>query len=244
MIPEVFVMLDSLPMTPNRKVDRTALPAPSESMQVTDRPYVAPRTPTEEKLAEIYCEVLELKRVGIDDGFFELGGHSLLATKVRSRVLDTFHVELEARRVFELPTVALLSKHIETLGQPHDAMPPIPALVPINDPGPRPLSFAQQRLWFLHQHDGPGAIFNMAGALSLRGPLNLSALTESLAEITRRHEVLRTTFPLGEDGPIQVVSTPRDLQLPVVDLRHLPPARTARRVAAAGSHRGRQPLRS
>jgi len=224
MIPEAFVVLDSLPMTPNRKVDRTALPAPSESTQVIDRPYVAPRTPTEEKVAEIYCEVLELKRVGIDDGFFELGGHSLLATKVRSRVLDTFHVELEARRVFELPTVALLSKHIEALCQPHGAMPLIAALIPANEPGPRPLSFAQQRLWFLHQHDGPGATFNMAGALSLRGPLDLSALTQSLAEVTRRHEVLRTTFPLGEDGPIQVVSLPRDLELPVVDLRHLLPA--------------------
>jgi amino acid adenylation domain-containing protein len=224
MIPEAFVMLDSLPMTPNRKVDRTALPVPSESNQVTDRPYVAPRTPTEEKVAEIYCDVLELKRVGIDDGFFELGGHSLLATKVRSRVLDTFHLELEARRVFELPTVALLSKHIDTLGQPRDPMPSIPDLVPVKNAGPRPLSFAQQRLWFLHQHDGPGATFNMAGALSLRGPLNLSALTESLTEVIRRHEVLRTTFQLGEDGPIQVVSASRALPLPVVDLRHIPPA--------------------
>ena len=222
MIPEVFVMLDSLPMTPNRKVDRTALPAPSESTQVTDRPYVAPRTPTEEKVAKIYSEVLELKRVGIDDGFFELGGHSLLATKVRSRVLDTFQVELEARRVFDLPTVALLSKHIETLVQPYIRS--TPALIPVGESGPRPLSFAQQRLWFLHQHDGPGATFNMAGALSLRGPLDLPALTKSLAEVIRRHEVLRTTFPLGEDGPIQVVSPPRELQLPVVDLRHLPPA--------------------
>jgi amino acid adenylation domain-containing protein len=240
MIPEVFVMLDSLPMTPNRKVDRTALPSPSESAQVTDRPYVAPRTPTEEKLAKIYCEVLDLKRVSIDDGFFELGGHSLLATKVRSRVFDAFHVELEARRVFELPTVALLSKHIETLSQPHDAMPSIPALIPVKEPGPRPLSFAQQRLWFLHQHDGPGATFNMAGALLLRGPLNLSALTESLAEVTRRHEVLRTTFPLGEDGPIQIVSPPGDLQLSVVDLRHIPPAEQSaelerQAVSAAGS---------
>jgi amino acid adenylation domain-containing protein len=223
MIPEVFVMLEALPMTPNRKVDRTALPAPSEPTQVTDRPCVAPRTPTEEKVAEIYREVLELKRVGIDDGFFELGGHSLLATKVRSRVLDAFGVELEARRVFELPTVALLSKHIDALRPTHDALPPIPAIVPVNKPGPRPLSFAQQRLWFLHQHDGPGAMFNMAGALSLRGPLNLSALTESLADVVRRHEVLRTAFPLGEDGPIQIVSPPRDLQLPVVDLRHFSP---------------------
>ena len=223
MIPEVFVMLDALPMTPNRKVDRTALPAPSESTQVTDRPYLAPRTSTEEKMAEIYCEVLELKRVGIDDGFFELGGHSLLATKVRSRVLNAFGVELEARRVFELPTIALLSKHIDTVRPPQSAEPPIPAITPVHRPGPRPLSFAQQRLWFLDQHEGPSAGFNMAGALSLNGPLDVDALRESLNEVVRRHEVLRTSFPLGEDGPLQVVLQPSPLQLPIVDLRHLTP---------------------
>ncbi len=223
MIPEVFMMLDALPMTPNRKVDRTGLPAPSEFTQITDRPHVAPRTPAEEKVAAIYCEVLELKRISIDDGFFELGGHSLLATKVRSRILDAFGVELEARRVFELPTVALLSKHIESLGQ-QDRPAAIPQIVRCNQPSPRPLSFAQQRLWFLHQHDGPGAVFNMAGALAFKGPLDVDALRESLGEIIRRHEVLRTTFPLGDDGPIQLISSHADPQLPIVDLRHLAPA--------------------
>lgn len=225
MIPEVFVMLNSLPMTPNRKVDRTGLPAPSESAQVTGSPYVAPRTITEKKLAEIYCEVLELKRISIDDGFFELGGHSLLATKIRSRILTAFDAEVEARRVFELPTIALLSKHIDNLLQPHGAIPTIPAIMPVTKTGPRPLSFAQQRLWFLDQHDGPSAIFNMAGALSLNGPLNIPVLTESLGEIIRRHEVLRSTFPLGEDGPIQVVAPANDPQLSIVDLRHISPAK-------------------
>jgi amino acid adenylation domain-containing protein len=217
MIPEVFVMLDALPMTPNRKVDRTALPLPSESAPDTDRTYVAPRTETEEKVAAIYCEVLELKRVGVDDGFFELGGHSLLATKMRSRVLDAFGVELPARRIFDLPTVALLSAHIDTLREQDStgALPPVAAVI---RPGPRPVSFAQQRLWFLDQHERPSAALNMAGALWLQGPLDTAALHASLGEIVRRHEVLHTTFSLGEEGVVQVVIPPGDPELPTVDL--------------------------
>jgi non-ribosomal peptide synthetase component F/acyl carrier protein len=222
MIPEVFVMLGALPMTPNRKVDRTALPPPSESTLDAERPVVAPRNGTEEKVAAIYCEVLELKSVGVDDGFFELGGHSLLATKVRSRVFDAFDIELQARRVFDLPTVALLSAHIDTLRQQDNAA----SAPPITSCGAqictRPLSFAQQRLWFVDQHEGASATFNMSGGLWLRGSLQPAALRESVAEIIRRHEVLRATFSLGEEGPVQVIVPAFTPDLAVIDLSDLP----------------------
>jgi amino acid adenylation domain-containing protein len=222
MIPEVFVMLGNLPMTPNRKVDRTALPPPSESALDAERPVVAPRNATEERIAAIYCEVLELKSVGVDDGFFELGGHSLLAAKVRSRVFDAFGIELQARRVFDLPTVALLSAHIDTLRQQdNDASAP-----PIISCGAqtcvRPLSFAQQRLWFVEQHEGASAAFNMSGGLWFKGPLQPAALRESVAGIIRRHEVLRATFTLGEDGPVQTIVPPFTPELDVIDFSDLP----------------------
>ena len=209
-----FVMLNELPMTPNRK----ALPAPPESAPVTQREFLAPRTNTEEKVAAIYREVLELKRVSVEDNFFELGGHSLLAAKVRSRVRDIFDIEIPARRVFELPTIALLSEYIETLRQ-HDAPGAMPPIIPVTESGTRPLSFAQQRLWFLDQHEGASATFNMSGALLLKGPLDASALRESLGEIVRRHQVLRTTFSLGEEGTEQNILPAYVPELPIVDLR-------------------------
>jgi glutamate-1-semialdehyde-2,1-aminomutase len=217
MIPDVFVTMDALPTTPNRKVDRKALPLPAETDVETGNAYVAPRTETEEKVAEIYREVLELKRVGVDDGFFELGGHSLLATKVRSRVFDAFGVELQGRRIFELPTVALLSGHIDTLRQERGSG-GAPSITRSGLTGARPLSFAQQRLWFVEQHEGPSATFNMAGALWLNGPLDTEALRASLCEIVRRHEVLRTVFTLGEEGPVQTVVAPYDPLLPAVEM--------------------------
>ena len=220
MIPEVFVMLSELPMTPNRKVDRTALPAPSESSQAAERLYVAPRTEREEKIAAIYRDVLNLSLVSVEDSFFDLGGHSLLAAKVRSRVRETFDVELQMRRLYDFPTIALLSGHIDSLRQ-ESASGAEPPIVPQPCDVARPLSFAQQRLWFLDQHERPSAIFNMSGAIQLTGPLDTSALRHSLEAIIRRHEVLRTTFPLGEDGPVQNVVPTYELDVPVVDLRHL-----------------------
>jgi acyl carrier protein len=118
MVPSAFVFLDSLPLTPNGKVDRRALPAPDESRPELKEALVAPRTPAEKVIAEIWAQVLKLKQVGVDDNFFDLGGHSLLATQVISRVRDTFHVEFPLRALFENPTVASLAAQVaQTQGQ-------------------------------------------------------------------------------------------------------------------------------
>src|SRR5919202_1556716 len=153
MVPAAFVFLDALPLTPNGKLDRKALPAPD--FAPAGERYVAPRTPVEEVLAEIWAETLGVGRVGVTESFFELGGHSLLATRVVSRVRDLFAVELPVRALFESPTIAELAKAVEEMRRA--GLPVLPPVVPVERTGPLPLSFAQQRLWFLEQMGGLGS---------------------------------------------------------------------------------------
>ncbi|MFP2903317.1 phosphopantetheine-binding protein, partial [Corallococcus sp. 4LFB] len=148
MVPSAFVFLEALPLTPNGKVDRKALPAPEASASSSD--YVVPRTPTEELLASLWAEVLRLPRVGSQDQFFELGGHSLLATQLVARVRATFGVELPLRSVFEAPILADLARRIDDAGKQASGV-KAPPLVPAPRTGELPLSFAQQRLWFIDQ---------------------------------------------------------------------------------------------
>ncbi|HOG48034.1 MAG TPA: amino acid adenylation domain-containing protein, partial [Anaerolineae bacterium] len=150
MVPGVYVWLEALPLMPNGKVDRGALPAPDWSERQAEAPYVAPRTAAEEVLAGIWCEVLGVERVGVHDSFFELGGHSLLATQVVSRVRQALQVELPLRSLFEAPTVAGLAQRLELPDAAATAR-PAPPLRPVPRQGELPLSFAQQRLWFLDQ---------------------------------------------------------------------------------------------
>lgn len=222
MVPEAFVMLDALPMTPNRKVDRTTLPPPADSSTETEHDYVEPRTDTETAVASIYCEILRQQRVSVHDGFFDLGGQSLLAIKVRSRVVDVFGIELPARCVFDLPTVALLSEYIDQVKQHDSTGGLLPPIIPVTQSGSHPLSFAQQRLWVLEQQQESGTAFNMAGAFCLQGALNLEALRASLDEIVDRHEVLRTTYSITEEGPVQFVRPPKSLTTDLVDLSRFP----------------------
>jgi amino acid adenylation domain-containing protein len=147
MVPAVFVLLDALPLLPNGKIDRRALPAPDRTRPELDKAFVAPRTPTEELLAEIWAQVLDIERVGIHDNFFDLGGHSLLATQTVSRVRDAFHVDIPLRRLFEVPTVAGLAESIEVARQAGQKL-LTPPILPIPRNGDLALSFAQQRLWF------------------------------------------------------------------------------------------------
>ncbi|HLK58120.1 MAG TPA: amino acid adenylation domain-containing protein, partial [Chthonomonadaceae bacterium] len=203
MVPSAFVLLDALPLNTNGKVDRKALPAPdAESREET---YVAPRNPIEEGMAQIWSEVLNLERIGIHANFFELGGHSLLATQVISRIRTTFQTELPVRALFEAPTIAELAERL-TLTQGEESA-STPALVPVSRTGPMPLSFSQQRLWFLDQLEPGSNVYNIPCILRLTGTLNVSALQQSLAEIVRRHEALRTTFRAAEDEPVQVIGT-------------------------------------
>src|SRR6185295_5721608 len=202
MMPAAFVALESLPLTPSGKVDRKALPAPAAEPR-TSR---APRTPTEEVLAGIWAWVLKVEAVGAEDSFFELGGHSLLATQIVSRVREAFGVELPLRRIFEAPTLAALARSIESA---RAAGLERPALVRTARGADLPLSFAQQRLWFLNRLDPGSPAYNISAALRLAGRLDVAALAATLDEIVRRHEVLRTTFADHGREPVQVVHAAR-----------------------------------
>ncbi|MFH0344255.1 MAG: amino acid adenylation domain-containing protein, partial [Chromatiales bacterium] len=219
MLPTSFITLDHLPLTPNGKLDRKALPAPEDSRRPDlDALYVAPRTPTEETLAAIWAEVLKLDQVGIHDNFFDLGGHSLLAVQLISRVREQLDVDLPLRAIFEAPTVAALSAVVAKTEKVERGLAPIPRRA---STGSAPLSFAQQRLWFLDQLEPTSTAYHMPVMLRLRGVLNVLALKASLSEIVRRHEVLRTTFATAGNEPVQVIHPPQELDLPVIDLAHL-----------------------
>jgi amino acid adenylation domain-containing protein len=236
MVPSAFVVLESLPVTPNGKVDRAALPAPDPAGERGDAcTYRAPRTPAEERMAGIWAEVLGLERVGVEDDFFELGGHSLLATQVASRVREAFRTELPLRALFEAPTVAELSRRVEAILA--DAAPDAggPPLVRVSREGTLPLSFAQQRLWFIDRLEPGSAAYNIPLPLRLRGDLHVPTLARAMGEIARRHETLRTTFAEVDGGPVQRVHAARAAPVPVVDLAGLPaPRRDAEAMRLAG----------
>ncbi|HLL48171.1 MAG TPA: condensation domain-containing protein, partial [Longimicrobiaceae bacterium] len=216
MVPGALVALEALPLTPNGKVDRRALPAPAAAL---DGAYAAPRTPVEEVLASIWAEVLGLERVGVDESFFERGGHSLLATQVVSRARQALGVDLQLRALFEAPTVAGLAAQAEAaLAAEHPAPPPITRRA---DEGPSPLSFAQQRLWFIDQLHPGSATYNIPTALRIRGALRPGVLERALTEIARRHEALRTVFGSAAGEPVQRVRAPAPVGVPVTDLRGL-----------------------
>ena len=217
MVPSAFVMLKSLPMTSNGKVDRRALPAPEHTRPDLDGSFAAPRTIVEEMLAGIWMQVLEIERVGINDNFFDLGGHSLLATQIISLIREAFTIELPLRALFEQPTVAALAQIIETqrldIGQIQ-----LPAISSVRREGPLPLSFAQQRLWFLEQLEPGSPLYNCPGAAHLKGSLDVDALEASLNEIIRRHESLRTRFATVGGEPVQVISSEWKVRLGVEEI--------------------------
>jgi len=221
MIPAAFVVLDAMPLTPNGKVDRSALPAPDQSRPELENSFVAPRTPVEELLAEIWAEVLGLERVGIHDDFFDLGGHSLLATRVVSRIHKALQLEFPLRILFEAFTVAGLAERIEEWRRKKQSV-KTPAMLPTSRKAALPLSFAQQRLWFLDQLEPGSAAYNIPGAVHMKGPLNVPAFERSLNEIVRRHEALRTTFSTVDGQPFQVIIPPQFFRLEVVDLPECP----------------------
>ena len=211
MVPSGFVELPELPRTPAGKVDRWALPALSPQRPDIGT-YRAPRNVTEEILAGVFADVLGLGRVGIDDDFFDLGGHSLLATRVIARITAILDVEIGLRLLFETPTVAGLATAITTTDT-------VAAVTPVPRDRPLPLSFAQERLWFLAQLEPDSAEYNVPGGLELRGDLDIDALQRALTEVVARHEVLRTRFDTDAGIPSQIIDPPQPLELPVVEIR-------------------------
>ena len=222
MLPSAIVILEALPLSPNRKLDRRALPAPDLHNQLSDQ-YVAPRNPIEEILSLIWAQVLKVELVGIHDNFFELGGHSLLATQLISRVRTSLKVELPLRSLFAAPTVAQLSQKIQQLQQ-QDLT--VSAILPRAKDAELPLSYAQTRLWFLDKLNPNSAFYNLLIALRLVGTLNRTVLEQSLREIIHRHEALRTNFITVDGQPTQIIRERGTLNreqgtISIVDLQHL-----------------------
>ncbi|MEU0032373.1 condensation domain-containing protein, partial [Streptomyces sp. NPDC006335] len=217
MIPASFTELSALPLTPNGKIDRAALPDTD-----TSRPelgtFMAPVGATEELLAGIWAQVLGIDQVGAGDGFFELGGHSLLATQVVSRVREVFGTEIPLAALFDHPTVRGLAVVIERTA-PGPVVPPVTA---VSRDEPLPLSFGQERLWFMGQLE-PGSVeYNVPSPMWFHGDLDVAALSKALDAVVARHEVLRTRLVAGPDGVAhQVIDPPTPVPLPVADVSDL-----------------------
>ncbi|NEQ67784.1 MAG: amino acid adenylation domain-containing protein, partial [Symploca sp. SIO2D2] len=241
MIPSSFVVLEELPLTDNGKVDRRALPEPNQSRTLLDVELVAPRTPTEEILLSIWTEVLGENEVGVLDNFFLLGGDSIQATKLISRVRNTFKIELSLHRLFESPTVAEFSEEILSSSVNHSSV-QLPQIQRIQRDRELPLSFAEQRLWFLDQLQEGSLTYNELEGVRLSGLLQVEALQKAVQEIVRRHESLRTNYQTVDGSPIRVIATERALNLPIIDLQHLPTEEQLSQVQRLGLAEVRQPF--
>ncbi|MFC7730059.1 AMP-binding enzyme [Actinomadura keratinilytica] len=218
MVPAAFVVLDALPLTPNGKLDRRALPAPDFGGLTGGR---APATPVEELLCGLYAELLGLDRVGADDSFFDLGGDSLLGMRLLARVRAVLGVEISIGELFTGPTPADLARLADSTGGAAR-----PALTPRPRPDVVPLSYGQQRMWFLNRLEkaGAGAGYNVPLAVRLRGALDIAALLAALADVADRHETLRTIYP-DRDGTPARRSSPAPPHTPASP--STPPARTS-----------------
>ncbi|MEM7584610.1 MAG: amino acid adenylation domain-containing protein [Acidobacteriota bacterium] len=243
MVPSVYVGLEALPLSPNGKIDRRALPQPAIEPDGREDATTA----TEELIAGAFSELLGGVPVGREASFFALGGHSLLATRLVSQLRRLFGLELSVRTVFEAPTVAELAAIVERREHGEGSSPPI--LPRSGSAAALPLSAAQRQLWFLHELEPESPAYNMPASVDVRGPLDPAALAASLNEIASRHEILRTTVERVDGRPVQRIAPPRHRPLPVVDLSALPAAaqaeeaeRWAQREAERAFDLGRGPL--
>jgi amino acid adenylation domain-containing protein len=233
MIPSAFVFLDAFPLSPNGKLDRAALPAPSPRGSQSSE-HVAPRTATERQLAEIWSKLLEIEDISVNENFFALGGHSLMATRLVVRIRESLGVEVPVRTVFETRTLVALAAAVDEVASGPQAgapLPPIAAVarerVQLDLPDGRyercvlPASFAEQRLWFLDQLEPNSTAYNVPLAVRLLGELDIAAMERTLTALQARHESLRTSFALIDGEPKQVIMAPSAVSLQLRDLSSL-----------------------
>jgi hypothetical protein len=219
MVPSALIVVDEFKRTPSDKIDRLALAALKPVMPEGN--HTAPRTPIEEMLVNRWSELLEVPIAGIEEDFFQKGGHSLLATRVISWAREVFGIELPLRSLFERSTISEFAAEIEERLRGGEAV-AAPPLRKVERDANLPLSFAQQRLWFLNQVEPDSSSYNVPLAIQLQGNLDLKALEQTLSEIVRRHEVLRTTFRPIDGQPVQVISPPYSFHLEVEQLQDVP----------------------
>ncbi len=222
MIPETFLAMDSWPHTSSGKIDRSRLPEIEDSSLDWEEHYVAPRCPMEQAIADLYSEILGVTRVSIQDHFFELGGHSLLAVQLVSRLRELFTCDIPLRLFFEHPTVAELSEAIQSVLDTGSDKENIAPILPVPKDKPLPLSSSQERIYFLHKLAPLSAAYNIPVAIRLRGQLNQQALQESLNQLIRKHESLRTFFREESGRVTQIISSSSSVNLNNIDLRHWP----------------------
>jgi amino acid adenylation domain-containing protein len=215
MVPGWVVKMEALPLTANGKVDRKALPAPEVDRE--EGGYVGPRNQTEEILCGLWEDLLGVGKIGVEDNFFEVGGHSLSATQLILRIRNSFAVELPLRRLFESPTVAEVGQMIEEMKAEGGAG-KAPPIVKVSRETEIPLSYAQQRLWFLDQLQPGSAAYNVPVGLRLDGVLQMEVLERAFTELVRRHEALRTTFQVKDGEAVQVIAPAEAFVLALTDL--------------------------
>jgi amino acid adenylation domain-containing protein len=230
MIPNIFLVLDKFPVTPHGKIDKRNLPLPK--VNASDRTILEPSNPQEAVLVNIWREVFQLEAVSVADNFLELGGHSLLATQIISRIREAFELELPLDTIFKSPTIRELSQIVARSSDiNNNSLTPPPNLPQIQRRDIKaeekiniPLSFSQERLWFLNQLEGDGATYNISTTLRLTGKLNLDALRRSISTIVERHEILRTNFAAEEDTANscrQIIRDNSSIDIPLIDLQPL-----------------------
>ncbi|MBW1781886.1 MAG: amino acid adenylation domain-containing protein, partial [Deltaproteobacteria bacterium] len=242
MVPSIFVALDRIPMTPNGKTDRSALPPPDGFNQLTagGHAYCEPRTPVEKQLARFFAEVLHREPIGLNDSFFELGGHSLLATQVVSRIRESFKVDLPVSAIFKAPTVEALARFVD--GSGHEVQSTeLPPIAHMEDDTTAPLSFSQLRQWYLDQLEPGTPAYNIPLAYRLKGPLDETAMVTAFEKIITRHQGLRTLFKKRDGQPVQIIESIQSFAPEIIDLRHVPEAEReteARTLCNQECHRG------
>ncbi|HYG11274.1 MAG TPA: amino acid adenylation domain-containing protein, partial [Pyrinomonadaceae bacterium] len=240
-VPSALVLLDELPLTVNGKVDVAALPAPAPGRPDAEKEFVAARTQVEKALAAVWSEVLRIESISLNDNFFDLGGHSLLAVNVISRIREIFQLEMAVRDLFDSPTIAALAESVErAVREGQSANAPRIERVPRDEPPP--LSFAQQRLWFVNQLDPLNPAYNISSALRMTGQLNLDALEQTFSEIIRRHEALRTSFDIIEGRLMQIIHPARPAEFNVIDLREAPEAMREEEALRLATQEAQQPF--
>ncbi|MGD1807088.1 amino acid adenylation domain-containing protein [Dapis sp. BLCC M126] len=234
MIPSAFVMLEAFPLTPNGKINRRALKPPTD-WGSSAQSFVPPSTPVEKQLAAIWSEVLRIEKVGIHDNFFEIGGHSLLVIQVQNRLKEIFSTKLTVIDLFKNPTIATLARIVELISTTEISE--SQSIQPISRQLKLPLSFSQQRLWFIDQLE-KNAAYNISLSTRLHGILKLDILEQAFVEIIRRHEVLRTSFQVVDGEAVQIISDNTDFSLSVIDWRELPKAEQEEKVRELGISEG------